>query len=109
MPLQEASYLSAGLMETCRISLFDTVEKDVGLSADPTILQCALLFLALGAWSGDKWLMDIAMGQRGMYMSMLKHAGMLELRASYNQTFDNDTMNSGVRWRVWVERETRHR
>lgn len=72
MPIQEARNLSTGLTETCRISLFDIVEKDVGLSADPTTLRCALLFLVLGAWSGDKWLMDIAMGQRGMYMSVRK-------------------------------------
>lgn len=70
MPMAEARYLSAGLTETCRISLFDIVEKDVELSADPIALRCALLFIVLGAWSGDKWLMDIAMGQRGMYMSV---------------------------------------
>ncbi|AEO55878.1 hypothetical protein MYCTH_2059558 [Thermothelomyces thermophilus ATCC 42464] len=98
MPLQEARYLSAGLTETCRISLFDIVEKDMGLSADPTTLRCALLFLVLGAWSGDKWLMDIAMGQRGMYMSTAK-----------NPKFDDNAINSEVQWRAWVERETRHR
>lgn len=70
MPMAEARYLSAGLTETCRISLFDIVEKDVELSADPIALRCAMLFIVLGAWSGDKWLMDIAMGQRGMYMSV---------------------------------------
>lgn len=70
MPMAEARWLSAGLTETCRISLFDIVEKDVELSADPIALRCALLFIVLGAWSGDKWLMDIAMGQRGMYMSV---------------------------------------
>lgn len=70
MPIPEARHLSAGLTETCRISLFDIVEKDVELSADPTALRCALLFIVLGSWSGDKWLMDIAMGQRGMYMSV---------------------------------------
>lgn len=75
MPMAEARYLSAGLTETCRISLFDIVEKDVELSADPTALRCALLFLVLGAWSGDKWLMDIAMGQRGMYMSVSTGGG----------------------------------
>lgn len=72
MPMAEARYLSAGLTETCRISLFDIVEKDVELSADPIALRCALLFIVLGAWSGDKWLMDIAMGQRGMYISVSK-------------------------------------
>lgn len=70
VPMAEARYLSAGLTETCRISLFDIIEKDVELSADPTILRCALLFTLLGSWSGDKWQMDIAMGQRGMYLSV---------------------------------------
>jgi len=70
VPMAEARYLAAGLTETCRISLFDTIEKNVEFSADPVALRCALLFTILGAWSGDKWLMDIAMGQRGMYLSV---------------------------------------
>lgn len=70
VPMEEARYLSAGLTETSRISLFDLIEKDVELSADPIALRCALLFTHLGAWSGDKWLMDISMGQRGMYLSV---------------------------------------
>ncbi|KAK4249292.1 hypothetical protein C7999DRAFT_12843 [Corynascus novoguineensis] len=102
MPIQEARNLSAGLTETCRISLFDIVEKDVGLSADPTTLRCALLFLVLGAWSGDKWLMDIAMGQRGMYMSVRK-SNLRTVRKLSN------AINTEVQWRVWVERETRNR
>ena len=70
VPMAEARYLAAGLTETCRISLFDIIEKDVELSADPVALRCALLFTILGAWSGDKWQMDISMGQRGMYLSV---------------------------------------
>lgn len=70
IPTEEARYLSAGLTETSRISLFDIIEKDVELSADPIALRCALLFTHLGSWSGDKWHMDIAMGQRGMYLSV---------------------------------------
>ncbi len=70
VPAAEARALSAGLIETCRISLFDIIEKDVEMCADPIALRCALLFTLLGAWSGDKWLMDIAMGQRGMYLSV---------------------------------------
>ncbi|KAH6631157.1 hypothetical protein B0J18DRAFT_476445, partial [Chaetomium sp. MPI-SDFR-AT-0129] len=108
MPILEARQLSAGLTETCRISLFDIVEKDVELSADPTTLRCALLFLVLGAWSGDKWLMDIAMGQRGMYMSMLKHAGMLEPQLPTLPNLDS-VVNTELQWRAWVDRETRNR
>ena len=70
VPMAEARFLAAGLTETCRINLFDIIEKDVELSADPVMLRCALLFAMLGSWSGDKWLMDIAMGQRGMYLSV---------------------------------------
>ncbi|GAB1313850.1 hypothetical protein MFIFM68171_04060 [Madurella fahalii] len=108
MPMAEARYLSAGLTETCRISLFDIVEKDVELSADPIALRCALLFIVLGAWSGDKWLMDIAMGQRGMYMSMLKHAGMLDPQPLMIPAF-NDSANTELQWRTWVNREGRNR
>jgi hypothetical protein len=79
VPMAEARYLAAGLTETCRISLFDIIEKDVELSADPVALRCALLFTILGAWSGDKWLMDIAMGQRGMYLSVSKSPFTLNL------------------------------
>lgn len=70
VPMAEARFLSGGLIETCRISLFDIIERDVELSADPIVLRCALLFTLLGAWSGDAWLMNIAMGQRGMYLSV---------------------------------------
>ncbi|SPQ22250.1 763feecf-684d-45ed-b453-ca1c07042ab7 [Thermothielavioides terrestris] len=108
MPIAEARYLSAGLTETCRISLFDIVEKDVELSSDPIALRCALLFIVLGAWSGDKWLMDIAMGQRGMYMSMLKHAGMLDPQPSMMPTI-HDSTGAELEWRAWVQRETRNR
>jgi hypothetical protein len=70
IPTVGARSLTAGLTETCRISLFDIIEKDPELSADPTVLRCALLFTILGAWSGDKWHMDMAMGQRGMYLAV---------------------------------------
>ncbi|KAK0638790.1 hypothetical protein B0T16DRAFT_231356 [Cercophora newfieldiana] len=109
MPMAEARYLSAGLTETCRISLFDIVEKDVELSADPTALRCALLFIVLGAWSGDKWLMDIAMGQRNMYMSMLKHAGMLEPQAPMIPNFSSASTAPELEWRQWLQRESQNR
>ncbi|EOO02704.1 putative transcription factor cmr1 protein [Phaeoacremonium minimum UCRPA7] len=108
VPTAEARYLSAGLTETCRISLFDIIEKDVELSADPIALRCALLFTLLGAWSGDKWQMDIAMGQRGMYLSMLKHAGMLEPQPSMIPTFNNTT-STELQWRSWLHREAQNR
>ncbi|KAK4669149.1 uncharacterized protein QC763_200490 [Podospora pseudopauciseta] len=108
MPMAEARYLSAGLTETCRISLFDIVEKDVELSADPITLRCALLFLVLGAWSGDKWLMDIAMGQRGMYISMLKHASMMESQPAMIPVF-NKSSDLELEWHHWKERERRNR
>ncbi|KAI1639939.1 hypothetical protein F4809DRAFT_20387 [Biscogniauxia mediterranea] len=108
VPTAEARALSAGLIETCRISLFDIIEKDIEMCADPTALRCALLFTLLGAWSGDKWLMDIAMGQRGMYLSMLKHAGMFEPQPSMIPSFTS-TSNVELQWRTWLHRETQNR
>lgn len=93
MPVAEARYLSTGLTETCRISLFDIIEKNVELSADPVALRCALLFTLLGSWSGDKWLMDIAMGQRGMYMSVSKR--------------DRDTLFPVQSLTIWLDAKTR--
>lgn len=104
----EARCLSAGLTETCRISLFDIIEKDIELCADPVVLRCALLFTMLGAWSGDKWHMDIVMGQRGMYMAMLKHAGMLEQQDIAGPTFRGSSEPED-QWRAWVRAETRSR
>ncbi|KAI1850588.1 hypothetical protein JX265_004298 [Neoarthrinium moseri] len=108
VPTAEARALSAGLIETCRISLFDIIEKDIEMSADPTALRSALLFTLLGAWSGDKWLMDIAMGQRGMYLSMLKHAGMLDSQPSMIPSLQAST-STELQWRAWLHRETQNR
>lgn len=55
----ETRYLSSGLTEACRISLFDEIEKSGLLSLDPIVLRCALLLTNLLAWSGDKWHMDV--------------------------------------------------
>ncbi|TGJ88756.1 hypothetical protein E0Z10_g62 [Xylaria hypoxylon] len=108
VPREEARTLSIGLIETCRISLFDIIEKNVEMCADSTVHRCSLLFTLLGAWSGDKWLMDISMGQRGMYLSMLKHAGMFESQPSIVPSFNNPTNVEGA-WRSWLDRETKNR
>ncbi|ETS82102.1 hypothetical protein PFICI_07104 [Pestalotiopsis fici W106-1] len=105
---EDARILSMGLIETCRISLLDIIDKNVEMSADPTALRAALLFAHLGAWSGDKWLMDIAMGQRGMYISMLKHAGMLTAQPPICPVLDGDQGQKNS-WRLWLQVETKNR
>lgn len=57
--LPEARHLASGLVETCRICMFDIMEKNVQLSAHPVMLRCALLYLHAAAWSGNKWHMDV--------------------------------------------------
>jgi hypothetical protein len=66
IPSVEARWLTGGFTEACRISLFDLIEKNIIMAGDPIVLRAALLFTVQAAWSGDKWQMDIAMGQRGM-------------------------------------------
>ncbi|KAJ2987641.1 hypothetical protein NUW58_g4390 [Xylaria curta] len=108
VPRDEARILATGLTETCRISLFDMIEKNVVMCADATLNRCALLFTLLGAWSGDKWLMDIAMGQRGMYLSMLRHAGVFEPHSPVPPSF-NDPSKIKQQWDAWMERESQNR
>jgi hypothetical protein len=58
--MPEAQYLASGLLETCRICMSDTIEKNVQLSLHPVMLRCSLLYLYAGAWSGNKWHMDVS-------------------------------------------------
>lgn len=76
--LTEARWLSGGLIEACRLSLFDLVERQIATAFDPVLLHAALLFTTTAAWSGDKWHMDTAMSQRGWCISILRHCGALE-------------------------------
>ncbi|KAI1109015.1 hypothetical protein F5Y14DRAFT_47842 [Nemania sp. NC0429] len=108
VPREEARSLSTGLIETCRISLFDIIEKNIEMCADSTVHSCSLLFTLLGAWSGDKWLMDIAMGQRGMYLEMLKHAGIFGTQSSEIPKVE-DQISTDAAWRSWLDRETKNR
>lgn len=109
IPSLEGRCLTGGLIEACRISLFDLIEKNVIMAGDPIVMRAALLFTVQAAWSGDKWQMDIAMGQRGMYFAMLRHSGFLEPRnvASTPQMDGNRTADT--LWRDWIAQESRSR
>jgi hypothetical protein len=108
IPTVEARWLTGGFTEVCRISLFDLIEKNIIMAGDPIVLRAALLFTVQAAWSGDKWQMDIAMGQRGMYFAMLRHSGILEPRPvtvpHMNENTTTDTL-----WRDWLHQESRSR
>lgn len=107
IPTLEARWLNGGLTEACRISLFDLIEKNIGLASDTTVLQSGLLFTAGAAWSGDKWQMDIAMGQRGMYFAMLRHSGILEPRHAMSPPANCGTPE-GL-WADWLRQESKSR
>ena len=59
-PTVEARYLTSGLTEACRISLYDTIEKDIELVENLKILRCGLLFTVAAIWSGDKQQTDVS-------------------------------------------------
>ena len=106
-PAFDARELTAGLTETCRISLFDLIEKNIMLASDPVVLHSALLFTVQAAWSGDKWQMDIAMGQRGMYLAMLRHSGRMETQVMQHNP--NEQVDTETLWTRWVEQESNSR
>ncbi|OTA58848.1 hypothetical protein K449DRAFT_354050 [Hypoxylon sp. EC38] len=100
-PTSEGRRLSAGLTEVCRISLFDLIEKDVSTCHHPSPVHSALLFVTQASWSGDKWLMDIGLGQRGIYIAMVRHGGLFDVQDNYPES-DGDWELSRTRW---LERE----
>jgi len=108
IPSREARMLTGGLTEACRISLFDLIERNVIMSGDPIVLHSALLFTVQAAWSGDKWQMDIAMGQRGMYFAMLRHSGVLDYRPT-PQNAPDQRANTDHLWNEWIQNESRSR
>ena len=107
-PSVDGRWLTGGLIEACRISLFDLIEKNIMLSGDPLVLHSALLFTVQAGWSGDKWQMDIAMGQRGMYFAMLRHSGFLEAQRPSAPTITQRS-NIDMLWNEWVHQESRSR
>lgn len=108
VPSMEARWLTGGLTEACRISLFDLIERNIAMSSDPIALHSALLFTVQAAWSGDKWQMDIAMGQRGMYAYMLRHSGVLESQPILPSTMEH-AGNADRLWTEWIQHESRSR
>ncbi|CAO2654817.1 Nn.00g115500.m01.CDS01 [Neocucurbitaria sp. VM-36] len=70
----KARYVAAGLVEICRISIFDILEKDVQMAAQPMMLRCALLYLNAAAWSGFRWHMVLSAAHVHMYGSMARCA-----------------------------------
>lgn len=108
IPSVEARWLTGGLTEACRISLFDLIEKNIIMSGDPIVLRSALLFTVQAGWSGDKWQMDIAMGQRGMYFAMLRHSGVLEPQYIGTPQLNSRGTTEGL-WSDWIQQESRSR
>lgn len=101
-PTNEARRLSGGLTEVCRISLFDTVEKDISVCHQPLLLHCALVFVIQAAWSGDKWLMDIGLGQRGIYIAIVRNSRLFDAQVSHTESLELDYDSRHV---AWLERE----
>ncbi|KAI8964132.1 hypothetical protein F5Y11DRAFT_118885 [Daldinia sp. FL1419] len=101
-PTNEARRLSGGLTEVCRISLFDTVEKDVSVCHQPLLLHCAIVFITQAAWSGDKWLMDIGLGQRGIYIAIVRNSRLFDAQVSHTESLE---LNDDSRHVAWLERE----
>jgi hypothetical protein len=109
VPSTDARILATGLTESSRLSLFDLIEKNYIMSGNPLVLHAALLFTVQAAWSGDKWQMDISMGQRGMYLAMLRHSGLLELHHRMSAPTTNQAPNTDLLWSEWIQAESRSR
>jgi hypothetical protein len=72
-PAIKARRLSTGLVEICRLSLINLLEKDPEAPRTTIAAHCALLCTFQEAFSGEKWLMDSSVGQRHMYLGVSAH------------------------------------
>ncbi|KAF2871555.1 hypothetical protein BDV95DRAFT_43193 [Massariosphaeria phaeospora] len=107
-PLAEARHLATGLIETCRICMFDVMEKNVQMSAHPVMVRCALLYLNAAAWSGNKWHMDLSTAHLRMYISMVRHTRMLDFRQTALANM-NTAVDIEAAWTTWQTEETLNR
>ncbi|CAG8973475.1 hypothetical protein HYALB_00011070 [Hymenoscyphus albidus] len=100
--------IAHGLIEIGRISLSYLLEEDIKLVSNPELLQCALLFIIVAAWSGDKWQMDMAIYQKAMYLEMLSKEKFLERREFHVSTLGSAT-ELDHSWQRWKEQESINR
>ncbi|KAF2119281.1 hypothetical protein BDV96DRAFT_596025 [Lophiotrema nucula] len=106
--MPEARYLSSGLIEICRICMFDVMERNHQLAGSPVMLRCCLLYLNAAAWSGNRWNMDLSAAQLRMYTSMLRYSRLLEPRTSILSQSDPTAPVETV-WQTWQEEESQNR
>lgn len=104
----EARFIASGLVEICRISMFDIMEKNVQMAAQPMMLRCALLYLNAAAWSGYKWHMDLSAAHSRMYISMVRHAGLLDTRQS-PLLETGLALDAETAWTTWKSKEALNR
>ncbi|KAJ5635351.1 uncharacterized protein N7484_008664 [Penicillium longicatenatum] len=91
------SKIAHGLVEICRISLRNLIEKNIKLASDHEVSQCALLNLIVSAWSGDKWQMDMHLKAEQHYH---RDTQVARLESS------NDVAHS---WEIWKTQEGANR
>lgn len=108
IPTTEARYMSSGLTEACRIALLDMIETEPAIARDPMVLRAIHLFTNIASWSGDKWHMDFATGQPGMYLQMLRHGSLLEYR-QLDLPKVASPATAEVAWKRWQEFESMNR
>ena len=110
----DGRWIAGGLVELCRLSLFDVIEKSIHMAGNVTCLHAAMLCIMQAAWSGDRWLMDIAMGQRSLYLSMLQHHGfpldyVEQQSGSPEESRRVASLSIEEHWNEWRSREQRSR
>lgn len=69
-PSIEGSRLADGLIEICRSPLYETMDTNNERISDPAFIECVLLYMLAGMWSGDKIVMDFALGLRHVYIEV---------------------------------------
>lgn len=69
-PTAKARHLAVGIAEIARLAILDHLEKDNYASRRALTLHCGLLSTVENAFGGEKWHMEIGMGQRHAFLTV---------------------------------------
>ncbi|KAK5454648.1 hypothetical protein LTR20_010307 [Exophiala xenobiotica] len=108
-PAIKARRFSTALIEICRHSIHDVLEKDSGAPGSGLLFYCSLIFIIKSSFSGDKAHMNIAVAHRHMYLTLMRSAG--HFRKPHRQTQPLIFEHEGLKrfWQSWLEKESASR
>ncbi|KAK6442718.1 hypothetical protein LTR95_001034 [Oleoguttula sp. CCFEE 5521] len=105
---RKSYFFSIGLTEVARVNMLRAVDDNSELRSEPLLLQCALLVTVLAAFSGDKYQMNAATGNRAAYIAMLTQSSVMQ-HSNQSMSITDRRSNTEASFAKWKEFECQNR